>query len=189
MGSEDHSEVLFIGGAAGVGKSTVALEVSHLLEQAEVRHAVIEGDNLDLAYPAPWRSGLMLAERNLAAMWRNYRDAGYSRLIYTNTVSVLEMKSLEEAMGGNVRGMGVLLTGDDATRHARLAVREVGSGLEIHIERSNRAARELASKAGSGIRRVRTDGRSVTELARELVEFTGWCSGHRPPEEADAARR
>src|SRR6185437_7197213 len=128
-------------------------------------HAVIEGDNLDLAYPAPWRSGLMLAERNLAAMWRNYRDAGYSRLIYTNTVSVLEMEQLEEAMGGDVRGVGVLLTGDDETRHARLAVREVGSGLELHIERSNRAARV----GGEGRQRhpSRENRRSLRHRARE----------------------
>ncbi|HEV7183869.1 MAG TPA: adenylyl-sulfate kinase [Leifsonia sp.] len=45
------SEVLLIGGRSGVGKSTIALEVSHLLAEAGVQHAVIEGDNLDLPSP------------------------------------------------------------------------------------------------------------------------------------------
>ena len=40
-----------------------------------------------MAYPPPWEHGL--AARNLASIWRNYRDLGYRRLIYTNTNSDL----------------------------------------------------------------------------------------------------
>lgn len=43
-------------------------------------------------------------------MWRNYDVAGYRRLIYINTVSVLESKSLSQAMGGGIRTIDVLLT-------------------------------------------------------------------------------
>lgn len=85
------TDAIFIGGRSGVGKSSVAAEASRILARADIRHAVIEGDNLDQAYPQPWRSGLDLAEQNLAAMWANYRAAGYSRVIFTNTVSVLEI--------------------------------------------------------------------------------------------------
>jgi hypothetical protein len=37
------------------------------LSRAGIWHCLIEGDNLDMAYPPPWEHGL--AERNLAAMW------------------------------------------------------------------------------------------------------------------------
>lgn len=168
------TEVLFIGGRSGVGKSTLAAEVSHLLASSKVQHALIEGDNLDQAYPEPWRQGVDLAEQNLAAMWRNYRNAGYRRLIYTNTVSVLQMGPLIAALGGNVRSVGVLLTASDVTARSRLARREIGSALDEHVQRSTAAARQLVTEAGPAIHRVNTDGRTVNEVARDLVSLTRW---------------
>ena len=53
--TETAAEVLFIGGRSGVGKTSAALELHALLTALDVRHAVIEGDNLDLAHPAPWQ--------------------------------------------------------------------------------------------------------------------------------------
>lgn len=174
MDAELPTEVLFIGGRSGVGKSTVAAEVSHLLAAAEVQHALIEGDNLDLAYPEPWRVGVELAEPNLAAMWKNYRNAGYRRLIYTNTVSILQVESLTAALGGSVRSVGVLLMASDESARSRLARREIGSALDEHVQRSATAARKLAAEAGSAIHRLDTDDRSVKQIALDLVALTGW---------------
>ncbi len=61
------SKLLVIGGRSGVGKSSVAFALHDQLAVERVRHAVIEGDALDLAWPAPWEH--RLAERNLAAVW------------------------------------------------------------------------------------------------------------------------
>ncbi|MDQ1126789.1 gluconate kinase [Microbacterium sp. SORGH_AS 505] len=168
-----HTDVIFIGGRSGVGKSSVAAEASHLLAQADVRHAVIEGDNLDQAHPQPWRSGVPLAERNLAAMWANYREVGYSRLIFTNTVSVLQVAELEAALGGHVRSTAVLLTSTDAVAADRLAKREIGTALEEHVARSAAAARRLDAGAPDAIR-IATDGRAVAEIARVALERAGW---------------
>ncbi|MFL0564291.1 adenylyl-sulfate kinase [Microbacterium sp. 179-I 1D1 NHS] len=168
-----HTDVIFIGGRSGVGKSSVAAEASHLLAQADIRHAVIEGDNLDHAHPQPWRSGIPLAERNLAAMWANYREAGYSRLIFTNTVSVLQVAELEAALGGEVRSTAVLLTSTDAVAAERLAKREIGTALEEHVARSAAAARRLDEAVEEAVR-VATDGRAVGEIARVVLERAGW---------------
>ncbi|RDV45677.1 adenylyl-sulfate kinase [Leifsonia sp. ku-ls] len=172
MRDDAPSDVLFIGGRSGVGKTSVAAEASRLLAGARVRHAVIEGDNLDQAWPEPWRDGFDLAERNLAAMWRNYRALGYSRLIYTNTVSVLQLPALTAALGGEVRAVPVLLTASDATAAERLGRREVGSALAEHLERSAAAAARLDERAGA--LRIATDGRSVTDIATELLAAAGW---------------
>ena len=86
-----RSELLVIGGASGVGKSSAAFALHDLLSAHDVQHAVVEGDALDLAYPAPWRSGI--AFRNLAAIWDNYKfedaviravKAGNDILIFSN---------------------------------------------------------------------------------------------------------
>jgi hypothetical protein len=143
------------------------------LSDAAVRHCLIEGDNLDLAYPPPWEHNL--AERNLAAMWANYRALDYRRLVYTNTVSVRYVGALTAAMGDQPRVTAVLLTADDRTARQRLARREIGTALQRHVERSDRAARELERDCPDWVHRVATDGRSVADLAAGIIELTGWA--------------
>ncbi|MFG2039918.1 hypothetical protein [Dactylosporangium sp. NPDC048998] len=168
------SEVLFLGGRSGVGKSSVGNEIHIQLSAAGFRHCVIEGDNLDLAYPPPWEHGL--GERNLAAMWANYRSLGYRRLIYTNTVSVRFIDSLTRAMGDDPKVTAVLLTSSDATARQRLIRREIGTALEQHIERSDIAARELEKAVPPWVHRVATDDRPVDDIAKEIINLTGWIT-------------
>jgi hypothetical protein len=172
MASEDCDSVLVIGGRSGSGKSSVAAEIHNQLSDAAVKHACIEGDNLDLAWPPPWEHGL--AERNLAAMWQNYRELGYARLVYSNTVSVLHTRELIAALGMDIAMTAVLLTADDATVRARLSAREIGSGLEAHLRRSRARAQELDQHAARWVHRVATDDKPVSRIASEIITLTGW---------------
>jgi hypothetical protein len=167
-----RSEALFIGGRSGVGKSSVGNEIHVQLSAAGLRHCLIEGDNLDMAFPPPWKHDL--AERNLAAMWANYRELDYRRMIYTNTVSVKVVDELTAAMGDDPRVTAVLLTANDVTARQRLAQREIGTALEWHVNRSDIAARELEQLSPTWVHRVATDGRSVADIAAEIVALTGW---------------
>ena len=126
------SQVLFIGGRSGVGNER-GNEIHAQPSSAGVRHRVIDGDVLDMVFPAPSEHGV--AERNLAAIWANYRALRHRRLIYVNTASVLadEMDRLTTAMGGRPRVSAVLLR-RSAQIIRRLAQREVGSTLEQHLE-------------------------------------------------------
>ena len=144
-----------------------------------VHHAWIEGDNLDMAFPVPWQQGHTLAEANLAAMWSNYRDHGYRRLLYVNTASVAApvIEQLTAAMGDAPRVTGVLLTSSDAVAERRLAQREVGGGLGYAVGRSREAARGLEAEAPQEITRVNTDGRTATDVAAEVIRLSGWRSG------------
>ncbi|MGW4867629.1 hypothetical protein [Streptomyces chartreusis] len=174
----DHAEVLLIGGRAGVGKTTVGWEVSARLRAAQVAHAVIDGDFMGAVHPAPpgdaHRSGI--TARNLAAVWTNYADLGYRRLVYTNTSSVLDMAApmFRRAMGDDVRLVRVLLTATDETAAQRLTGRELGSELEHEMRGSRRKARLLDEHAPDDVRRVPTDGRAVIDIAAEVVAATGW---------------
>lgn len=168
--------VLFLGGRSGVGKTSLALEIHAQLSAADVRHCLIEGDNLDQAWPVPWQQGHELAEQNLAAMWANYRALGYQKLIYTNTASVRPevIDSLVTAMGDNPEVTAVLLMASDETARQRLAVREIGTTYDLHVTRSDRAAAELSALAPAWVHRVVTDNRPVAELAAEVIALTGW---------------
>ncbi|WP_370349631.1 hypothetical protein [Catenulispora sp. EB89] len=150
--------------------------MSAQLRVAGVGHALVEGDNLDQIFPAPAgdpdRSAI--TEANLAAMWRNYAALGCRRLIYTNTVSVLEPDLIDRAVGGGARITSVLLTADDDTARRRLGRREVGSQLEAHVLRSGTMAAYLEAVAPAGVQRVKTDGRAAVDVARDIIDLAGW---------------
>jgi hypothetical protein len=169
-----QSEVLFVGGRSGVGKSSVAFELHAQLAALKVKHSVIEGDSLDLAFPHPWEHHL--AERNLAAIWANYRALGYRRVIYTNTVSVRFTGELAAAMGDEPIISAVLLTATDATSSARLRGRIQGSDFQEHLDRSVAAARELELLTPRWVHRCPTDNRSVQDIAGALLSLTGWTA-------------
>lgn len=168
------SEVLLLGGRSGVGKSSVGFECHAALNAAGVRQCVIDGDMLDMAYPAPWEHGL--AERNLAAMWANYRALGYRRLIFINSACVLttETRKLVAAMGDDPRIVPVLLTCMDATAAQRLGGREIGQELEQHVEASRRMAAVLTDGVEATTARIATDERTVADIAADVIACTGW---------------
>lgn len=165
---------MFLGGRAGAGKTSVGYEMHAQLSAARIRHCLIDGDNLDMAYPSPGEHGL--AERNLAAMWANYRALGYRRMIYTNTASVFMevIKRFTAAMGDASHVTAVLLTCSDTTAHQRLAWREKGMELERHIERTDLMARRLNQHVPNWVHRVATDDRAIPDLAAEVISLTGW---------------
>ncbi|MFI6350966.1 hypothetical protein [Streptomyces sp. NPDC050560] len=174
----DHTEVLLIGGRAGVGKTTVGWEVSVLLRAAEVAHAVVDGDFMGQVHPAPEgdRDRARITEENLTAVWANFARHGYRRLVYTNTRSVLPEATgmFERAMADEARIVRVLLTASDATVRERLGRREIGSELDRELAGSVRSARLLDRRAAAGTVRVATDGRDVGDIARDTVAATGW---------------
>ena len=170
-------EVLLIGGRSGVGKTSVGHEVSELLQVAGVWHCLVDGDDLSAAHPKPADDphGTALTEANLAALWATYVAAGHHRLVYVNTVSVLEAPMIVRAMGGQVRPIGVLLGASDDVVASRLTGREVGSALDQHLRRSTEMAEHLEAEAEAWVLRVDTDGLTVGQVAADVVAATGWC--------------
>jgi hypothetical protein len=171
-------EALLIGGRSGSGKSVVGWEVSARLRAHGVAHAILEGDFMGQVHPAPEGDPdrTALVERNLTALWANFAALGYRRLIYTNTLSVMPDMTPRflRAFGPDARLVRVLLTATDATARERLVGRERGSELEDGLRSSAARARVLDDGVAAGTARVRTDGRSVIDVANEIVALTGW---------------
>jgi len=84
--------VLAITGPGGVGKTTVAFEVSRRLEASGVGHALIDTDELDRLFPPPSDDPrkTKLTARNLAAVWANFRAAGAARRVIVGVMLCLD---------------------------------------------------------------------------------------------------
>ncbi|MGI8858731.1 MAG: hypothetical protein ACR2HO_01025 [Rubrobacteraceae bacterium] len=168
---------LAITGPGGVGKTTVALEVSRQLEASGVGHALIDMDELDRLFPPPpgdpCKSGL--TTRNLAAMWTNFREAGASRLVL-----VAVMRSPERELpyinaaipAADILVVRLRVAGE--TLSERVWRREVGSGGEAQIRRSLDQSCEWEREPVNGQLIVETSGRSITEIAAEILQRSGW---------------
>lgn len=182
-------QILLLGGASGTGKTTVGWELSAILEHRGVDHCVIDGDTLGHIFPAPpgdpSRSGVV--ERNLASVWSGFAKVGQTRLIYTNTVSVLEEEMIRRAVRTPAAGGGassevevevevtsVVLVAGARTVAQRLARRETGDRVDLHIDRSLRAAMLLQQRASESVVVISTDGRAVEDVALEVLDATGW---------------
>jgi Mrp family chromosome partitioning ATPase len=161
--------VLVISGPAGVGKSATAFEVSNQLRAADVDHVLIDTDELDRIYPVP--DDLSdVTERNLAAMWRTFATRGARRLIilgvFLDGASELEWlrRAIPDAAITCVR-----LSASDSTLVDRVTRRELGSDRDAQLERTRRQVLRLDSDRRDDITSIATDGRSLEDIAGEIL--------------------
>jgi hypothetical protein len=169
---------ILITGPGGVGKTTVAFEVCRQLEAGGVAHAMIDTDELDRIYPAspedPHKTNLTLS--NLEAVWANLRAAGAPRLVLTMVAVSLDEElahlraAIPEARGGAVR-----LRASEGDLLGRVRGREAGSGYGRQAPRTIEQARRMAPEPLGDRLLVETSGRSVVEVAREVLLCAGWA--------------
>ena len=168
--------VLLITGPVGVGKSTVASQASLLLRQADVPHALVDLDAIEICWPVPaddpWNE--RLSHRNLACMWANFREAGAERLLL---VRVLEDRSLLRKVAAAVPGAEITVVRLHApleVLQARIRSREAVDpswflGAAAHTA-------EVFEQAHVEDYLIDNESRSVPEVAAELLRRTGWLS-------------
>jgi predicted kinase len=170
------TQLLLLGGRSGVGKNSVAFEVSARLRARGVAHCVIDGDHLGFAFPKPADDphGTRLTQSNLSAVWRTYAALGHRRLIYLNTVCVIPEE--QELIATTIEASevtSVLLTADDETVAERLGRREGGSELAGHLERNASAASRLERDCSAGVIRIDAT-RPLSAIAEAVLELLHW---------------
>ncbi len=168
----DTVDVLVICGAAGVGKTSTAYEVSLRLAADGVPHALVDCDELDRVYPwpvpelPPWEP----ARRNLAAVWANYAAFGHTRLMLCGVFADLrqEMPWIADAVPDAAFTV-VRLTAPMDVLEERVRRREIGTGARDQLRRTARQVEEIAAADPPGTLVVDTAGMDVAQVAARVL--------------------
>jgi adenylylsulfate kinase-like enzyme len=167
--------VMLITGPMGVGKTSVAAEVSEQLDEAGIAHALVDIDSLRWCYPRkqydPFRIGL--AMRNLAALWNNFHAIGAERLVLADVIEERAHLLRYQRAIPNAELCIVRLQAPLETLEHRLRQREIGSGLTRHLQRAEVLAERMEQAHIEDIL-IDTKNRTVAAIAREILDSCGW---------------
>jgi adenylylsulfate kinase len=165
---------LLLTGTVGSGKTVVAIEIGHLLEEQGKSAAVVDLDWLGWLH---LRSSTITADqliaRNLAAIWPNLREAGMSYAVLARAILSRDgLEALRVAVP-DADLVVVRLTASPSTIQGRLARRDSGKELEEHLRDSAEMSRVIDQERLEDIS-VANDDRSREEVAREVLRGVGW---------------
>ena len=162
------AEGVLITGVYGSGKSSVAAEITYLLEQRDQPYALLDLDYLGWVGDHAMGHRLML--RNLAAVAPNYRDAGVEVFVVAYFLRDLNaLHSVREALGVPLRVVRLSVPWPDI--ELRLAS-DVTSGRRDDLRD---AASSVAEGEGTGVEDIVVgNDRPVGTVAREVMSWLGW---------------
>jgi AAA domain len=170
-------QVLLISGPAGAGKSTLGWEVAAQLHRLGIAHVLLDSDELDRAWPLTTAERDRLNRANLTAFRANAAALGHSRLVFVgvflNPAAALDW--VTACIPGASVTRVVLDTSDDELER-RVRAREIGSEADEQWERTLAQARGFRRRNAGSADVLDTTGRAVPDLARQVIERTGWAS-------------
>jgi adenylylsulfate kinase-like enzyme len=177
--------VLWLCGATGVGKSTVGFQVYLKVLHAGWTVAYADLDQVGLCGPIP--ADHRVKARNLAAIWRTYRQAEAQALVIVGPVEDQSgVNGYAEALSGATLTLCRLHAAHDQLTN-RIRLRGEGGSWSqpgdplagqptVHLLRiADQAARQADALERAGIgHRIDTSGRTVDEVADMVLTQTAW---------------
>lgn len=167
--------LLIISGSVGVGKTSVAEAVSDILTGKFIPHAVIDLDCLRHAYPRPKNDPFHfhLGMKNLAAVWKNYKEVGIACLIIPH---VFESRSELDDFHAVIPDATIQVIGLRAkleTIHNRLKTRKKDSSLKWHLDRATVLNKQFEqNQVKDNV--IDTDNMSINAVAEEIIARSGF---------------
>jgi deoxyadenosine/deoxycytidine kinase len=165
--------LLLITGTMGAGKSTVMAEASDVLTIQHVEHAAVDGDALGAAYLESMARNDEVIYANLECVCKNYAQLGVRRFLLA---FALENRAALESCVRAVSAHNVVVCRLDAslpTMQDRIKLREPGL-LQAEFVARVETLNAILDRASLEAFTVTNEGRSVTEVAREMLIRAGW---------------
>lgn len=163
---------VLITGVYGAGKSSVAAEIAHLLEQRRCPYALLDLDYLawggaDFDHGADY---FRLMLRNLAAVAGNYREVGVDRFVVAWFVRDRgALRAVRNAVGVPLRVVRLTVPWGEILQ--RLAA-DVTTGRQEDLRES---AAQIAASEGVGVEdHVIANDRPIEVVAGEIMDWLGW---------------
>lgn len=168
--------VLILSGSPGSGKSAVALAVHEILSNRRIPHACLDLDELSYLWPPAGSYNEELVVEGVQKLWPLYKGAGAERLVLARVIETEAALQRYADAVGNATILLCRLTASEAARVVRLRAREMGAALEWHLARSVELE-EILSGAELEDFTVSNEGRSLDEVAEEVLALAGWLRG------------
>jgi hypothetical protein len=163
-----------ITGVYGSGKSSLAAEIAHHLEQRERPYALLDLDYLEW-FAGP-ETGDRMMLRNLASVASNDREAGIGLYVVAYFVRDLDsLRRIREALSVPLQVVRLSIPWSQIER--RLAS-DVTSERRDNLRH---AAASLESGEGLGVEDVAVENdRPIASVAREVMSWLGWLQADEP---------
>jgi adenylylsulfate kinase len=165
---------LLLTGTVGSGKTVLAIEIGHLLEEQGKSTAVVDLDWLGWLH---MRSSAVTADeliaRNLAAIWPNLREAGMRYAVLARAILGRDALDALRVAIPEADLVVVRLTASPSAIEDRLRQRDSGQELEEHLNESTEMSRVM-DREGLEDMAVANDDRSPHEVARDVLQRVGW---------------
>lgn len=183
MSSTNGPRLILISGPVGVGKSSVAHEMSNQLAAAAVSHTFVDLDALTHTYPRrdddPY--GQILALKNLQAIWDNAQSHNPEILIIARVIET-EAGALKIADSVTASECTIIrLEAREETLLNRVRRREQGAGRAWHEARALELSQSLSETDFANLI-LSADDRSVVEIANEIIQRLQ-LNEHKKPDE------
>jgi hypothetical protein len=167
--------LLIITGTMGAGKTAVLAEASDILAKRQIVHAAIDLDALGLAHlPAAARSDGVMYD-NLHSICRNYAALGVRRFLVARAIEDAAQLKLCRDMIPAVNTAVCRLTASIETTKRRVEVRDPGIFQPEYVARVEKL-NIMLDRAQLEDFSVSNEGRSVTDVAVEMLVKAGWIS-------------
>ena len=165
--------LLIITGSMGSGKTAVLDEASDILALRGIAHAGVDLDGLLIVHlPVGVRDGDVMF-RNLCCVWENYAALGVRRLLLARA---LERREELEGIRAAVSPRKITVCRMKAsvgTMQERVGARDSGQLQRRYVARVAELNTAL-DRAQLEDFSVVNEGRSITEVAQEMLTRSGW---------------
>jgi hypothetical protein len=185
------NRALIVCGTSGVGKSSIAAEISQVLAATGASSAFIDVDTVAQFGPAPWPRQQELPFydalkcKNVGSLWLNFRDAGALHIVIAAHVDSLQLRTqYERALEGCALQVALLIAPPSLLRE-RLTGRppdpfhpmtHTNDGA-IRQEVLDRVSAEQARLQAAGVHDFAVvNDASPAQAASSVLELAGWLS-------------